>query len=117
MRACHGTVSLPNGLREVRITPQGGTSQRDASIQGEHQLREQAAYERGRQESETALREQLVRQRAELAEFQGGVLESLRQAVPRLVHESEPALTALWLEVAQRIVGGNPVSGGIDEAT
>jgi flagellar assembly protein FliH len=78
--------------------------------------REQAAYERGRHEGENALREQLISQRNEMAALLNGVIESLRNTIPQLVHESESALIQLALESAQKIVAGMPVSPKLVEA-
>lgn len=78
--------------------------------------REQAAFERGVAEGEKRLGEQLLRQRTELLELQNGVLASLRDAVPRVVRQSEAALIQLALEVAQKLVGDLPVSAEMIEA-
>src|SRR5689334_17396279 len=68
--------------------------------------RENAAYERGRREGENALREQLILQRNEMGGILNGVLESLRNAIPQLVNQTEAALIQLALESAQKIVAG-----------
>jgi len=78
--------------------------------------REEAGYQRGRREGENALSEQLVQQRAEIAQLQRGILESLSQAVPQVVTESESALIALALEAAKRIVAGLPINAELVEA-
>ena len=70
----------------------------------------QASYERGKQDGERALSEQLVRQRAELLELQSGVLSSLRHALPQVARDCEQTLVALALEVAQKLVAGMPIS-------
>ena len=72
--------------------------------------REQAAFERGRQDGEHSLSEQLLRQRNETVELQSGVLESLRRAVSQVVQETENALIDVALEAAQKIVAGMPIS-------
>jgi len=72
--------------------------------------REEAAYQRGRHDGENALSEQLIQQRAEIAELQRGILESLSRAVPQVIKESENALVSLALEAAGRIVAGLPIS-------
>ena len=69
-----------------------------------------AAYERGRRDGEEALQEQLLKQRAELLELQTGVLDSLRQAVPKVVHDCENTVVTLAVEAAQRLVAGLPIS-------
>jgi len=78
--------------------------------------REEASYQRGRRDGESALNEQLVRQRAEVAELQRGILESLRQAVPRVIQETETGLMALALEAARRIVAELPISAELVES-
>src|SRR5262249_31972753 len=47
---------------------------------------------------------------------EGGVLDSLRQSVAQVAHEAEQALVALALEVAQKLVGGLPISFEMVEA-
>lgn len=95
-------------LRDVRSQCRQGLSEGEES---ERRLkeREQAAYERGRQDGERALSEQLVRQRGELQELQNGVFDSLRQAVPRLVRESESVLLELAMETARKMVADMPI--------
>jgi len=88
------SVQLPKPPRDVRLATNS----------------ERAAYERGLRDGEATLREQLLTQRNEFLELQRGVLDSLRQAVPQVVHDSESALIALALEAAQRLVAGMPVS-------
>jgi flagellar assembly protein FliH len=78
--------------------------------------RENAAYERGRHEGENALREQLISQRNEMATLLNGVIESLRNTIPQLVHETESALIQLALESSQKIVAGMPVNPKMVEA-
>ncbi len=78
--------------------------------------REQEAYARGQREGEKALSEQMVQQRAELANMQQGILESLRTAVPQVVRETEAALIALALAAAQKLVAGLPINVEMVEA-
>ena len=105
-------ISLTAPLRDVCLT---STASRVENEQRQREA-EQAAYERGRRDAEKALSEQLIQQRGELLELQQGVLASLRNALPQLVHESEQALIELAFEVAQRIVAGIPVSSEMIEA-
>jgi len=77
---------------------------------------ERAAYERGRRDGERALGEQLMQQRAELLELHQGVVESLRNALPRVSQETERTLVELALEAAQRIVAGMPIPPKMVEA-
>ena len=78
--------------------------------------RERAAYERGRREGEKVLGEQLLQQRAELAELQNGILSSLQRALPDVVRESENAVLNLALESAQKIIAGLPINAELVDA-
>ena len=60
--------------------------------------------------------QQLFQQRAELHELMRGVLDSLRQAVPQVVRDTENAMIALSLTVAQKLVAGMPISAAMVEA-
>jgi len=111
-------IQLTQPMRDVRLAWHGaGNSDFERRLRD----REQAAYERGRQDGERVLSEQLVHQRSELLELQRGVFESLRQAVPQVIHDCENALVSLALEVAQKLVAGLPISsemveGAVQEA-
>ncbi len=75
-----------------------------------------AAFDQGRLEGEKSLSEQLMKQRADLHELARGALDSLRQAVPQVIHDTENTLVALALEVAQKLVSNMPVSVPMIEA-
>jgi flagellar assembly protein FliH len=99
-------------LRDVRLTvkpsaPDPAQARRDA---------EQAAYERGQRDAEKALSEQLLQQRNEMLEVHQGVVDSLRNALPQLIKESESALIDLALRAAERVVAGIPVTRQAVEA-
>ena len=76
----------------------------------------QAGYERGRIEGEKALSEQLFKQRGELHELLHGTLNSLRQAVPQVVRDTENTMVSLALEVARKLVLDMPISVAMVEA-
>ena len=78
--------------------------------------REGAAYERGRRDGERALSEQLVQQRNEMSELQRGVVDSLRRALPQVIHEGQNTLIELALASAQKIIAGLPVTPEMVEA-
>jgi flagellar assembly protein FliH len=73
---------------------------------------ERAAYERGRQDAEKSMREQLLTQRSELSAIQRGLFESLRKAVTEVVAQSESLLVELSIEVAGKLVADIPLSPG-----
>jgi flagellar assembly protein FliH len=75
-----------------------------------------AGFEAGRIEGERALGEQLVKQRAEMHELVQGTINSLRQAVPQVIHDSENMVVSLALEVAQKLVSEMPISVPMVEA-
>jgi flagellar assembly protein FliH len=79
--------------------------------------REQAAFENGRRTGESALNEQLLRQRNETIELQRGILESLQTALPKVAHEAESALIDLALASAKKIVADMPVDLAMVENT
>jgi flagellar assembly protein FliH len=113
MKPVFETITLPKPLREVRLKllPEEACAQAQAAVE---QLR--ASYERGRQDAEKALSEQLFQQRSEVHELMGGVLESLRQAVPQIVHDTESTLISLCLSAAQKLVADMPISPALVEA-
>lgn len=51
-----------------------------------------------------------------MAELQQGVLQSLRQAIPGVVRETEQALVTLALEVAGKLISGLPISAEMVQA-
>lgn len=79
-------------------------------------LREREAYERGRQDGERALGEQLLQQRNELLQLQSGVLQSLRNALPTVAQECERTLVQLALEIAGKLVANLPITAADVEA-
>ncbi|HTI70337.1 MAG TPA: FliH/SctL family protein [Candidatus Limnocylindria bacterium] len=78
--------------------------------------RERDAYERGRQEAERSLREQLIQQRSDMQVLQMGVLTALRNAIPEVARTTEDALIILAMEAARRLVGGLEITPGMVEA-
>ena len=108
MNATRQTISLAQSLRDVVLAPPRlAAAEAQESVLHE---REQAAYERGRREAGQTLQEELLRQREEFSRLQSGVLDALKQVVPSVVRDSEQALAALCLEVAQKLVAGLPIS-------
>lgn len=97
-------LSIGNSFRSVRlrgITPVAPSTATEAV--------EKAAYERGRQDGEKGLREQMMVQRTELAALQRGLFESLRQASREVVQQSESLLVELALEIAGKLVAELPL--------
>ena len=113
MKSWSETIQLSQPLRGVG--PLNVTTV-DAAREAGLQEQLQASYERGRIDGEKALSEQLVQQRAELQELLNGVINSLRQAVPQVVHDTEEAMVTLALEIAQKLVAKMPISARMIEA-
>src|SRR5262245_22104343 len=107
------SISLTQPLKSVRFG--AGPAVDDDEMARRLEACERLAAERGRQEGEKALGEQLLRQQSEMLELQQGALESLRRAIPQVVRETEQALTALALEVARKLISGLPVSAEMVE--
>jgi flagellar assembly protein FliH len=103
------TIQLSDVLRDVRSAFSSVTLAETDSAERE-------AYDRGRREGEDALRGQLLDQRKEFLELQRGAIQSLREAVPQVVRDSETALIVLAVEAAQRLIGGLPISAEMVEA-
>jgi flagellar assembly protein FliH len=107
MNSWSETITLPAPLRDAVLAV-------DAASGPSSDWR--AGFEAGRIEGERALGEQLVQQRAELHALISGVLGSLRQAVPQVVHDAENMVVSLALEVAQKLVSEMPISVPMVEA-
>ena len=106
------TIALAEPLHGVRVT----ALPPESALECRARAAEQAAYERGRQDAEKNLGHQLLQQRNELLELQQGVLESLRNAVPEVVQQTEDALIQIALESVKKIVAGIPIESALVEA-
>ena len=106
------TILFDRPLREVSLLAGAPGENWDAMLRG----LQEASYQRGRRDGENSVSEQLIAQRAEIAELQRGVLDSLSKALPQVVKESETALIGLALEAARRIVAGLPIEVEMVEA-
>ena len=107
------TITLPAPLRDaIPAGPPPGMPPMDAALRESWQ----AGYEQGRIEGEKALSGQLLKQRAELDELVHGTLNSLRQAVPQVVRDTENMMVSLALEVARKLVSDMPISVPLVEA-
>jgi len=113
MKPWSETLTLPKPLRHAHLHGGGDEAGADARAAAEEV---RASYERGRREAEEALSRQLFQQRAEMHELMRGVVDSLRQAVPQIVRDTENTLIALSLSVAQKLVAGMPISAAMIEA-
>ncbi len=78
--------------------------------------REEAAYQNGRRDGEKILREQLQAREKEWSGLLNGVVDSLRNTIPRMAQETESALINLALESAQKIIAGLPIEAPMVEA-
>ena len=109
------TISLAKPLRDLRLAsagpgvPPAGEDPYEAELQ--------ARYQRGVADGEKALAEKLFQQRAELHELVQGLLESLRNAVPQVIHDTENSLVSLALTVSRKLVADMPISAAMVEAS
>jgi flagellar assembly protein FliH len=113
MNSWSETVALPRPLRDAR--PAGGGAPLSSEDMREAEL--QARYEMGLADGEKAVAEKLIQQRAELHQLAQGLLESLRQAVPQVIRETENTMVSLALAVSQKLVAGLPISAQMVEAS
>jgi flagellar assembly protein FliH len=117
MNSWFEAIRLPLPLRDVRpaglLTP-AAIAAAGAKAASDELLR--ASYERGRIDGEKALSEQLIKQRNETHAIVNGVVAALREAVPKVIEDSEHMLVALALEVAQKLVADMPISAPMVEA-
>lgn len=102
----HEVISLDAPLRGARVRPLRTL----ADWQSLLDWRRTSALAEGRRAGEQALSEQLLRQRTELKDLHGGVLEGLREAVAQVRKETETELIELAFEVAQKLVAELPIS-------
>jgi len=111
MKPWSETITLPQPLRHVRLKGEAGAEAIQAAEEAAR-----ASYEQGRREAETALSQQLLQQRSEMHDLMRGVLNSLRQAVPQIMRDTENAMIALSLSVAQKLVANIPISAALVES-
>ena len=78
--------------------------------------REDAAYQSGRRDAEKVLREQMQSQQKDWAVLLNGVVDSLKNVMPRMIQETESALMNLALESAQKVVASLPIDVAMVEA-
>jgi flagellar assembly protein FliH len=113
MKPWRENISFSKPLRDIKVVAIGPILQELDRLFKE---REQTGFERGRNEGEKALSEMLVQQRSELQELLNGVIGSMNQAIPQLIHESEPLLIALAAEIAIKLVGEQIISSQMIES-
>jgi len=107
------TILFDQPLRDVRLLAGAPAQDWQQFLRD----REQASFEEGRRAGESALSEQLLRQRNDTIELQRGILTSLQTTLPKVAHEAETALIELALEAAKKIVAGMPVDAAMVEST
>ena len=107
------TILFDQPLREVRLLAGAPAQDWQQFLRD----REQASFEEGRRAGESALSEQLLRQRNDTITLQRGILTSLQTTLPKVAHEAETALIELALEAAKKIVAGMPVDAAMVEST
>lgn len=105
------TILLDEPLRDVRLLSGAPAQDWQQFLRD----REEEAFEKGRRQGESALSEQLLRQRNETIELQRGILAALQNALPRVAHEAEAALIELAFETAKKLIAGLPLDAAMVE--
>jgi flagellar biosynthesis/type III secretory pathway protein FliH len=106
------TITFSPALQEVQLLKQVPAQNWAVYLRE----REDAAYQSGRHDGEKALGQQLAQQRQEMADLVNGVVDSLKQTLPRLIQQTESELINLTLASAQKIVAGLPVEISLVES-
>jgi len=106
-------IQFSKPLRDVQLA---GMAAPAPTAEEQRQAELKASYERGLLAGEKALTEKLLQQRAELNQLAHGLLESLRDAVPQVIRDTEQAMVSLALAVAQKVVADLPISVEMIEA-
>jgi len=106
------SISLHQPLQDVRLLTKAPLQDWQEHLRD----REKTAYEQGRRDGEQSLGEQLLKQRNEMFELQNGVINSLKQMLPKMVLETESALIQLALEAAKKMVAGMKINEKTVEA-
>lgn len=101
------TIKLPARLRDAFPL---GVPPMMQTMDAAQQEAWQAGFEQGRIEGEKSLIDQLFKQRGELQELLQGTLNSLRQAVPQVINDTETMMVSLALDVARKLVSDMPIS-------
>ena len=114
MNSWSETLTLPAPLRDASLDS-AGRNPLDARSPP-RTFRGRPATTRAASTGEKSLSEQLMKQRGELQELLRGTLESLRQAVPQVIRDTENMMVSLALEVARKLVSDMPVSVAMVEA-
>jgi hypothetical protein len=82
------SISLQQPLQDVRLLTKAPVMDWQEHLRE----REKAAYEQGRRDGESASGEQMLQQRNEMTELQTGVVNSLKQMLPQMAHETPKRL-------------------------
>jgi len=92
------TITFSPALQEVQLLKQVPAQNWAVYLRE----REDAAYQNGRRDGEKALGQQLAQQRQEMAGLMNGIVDSLKQTLPRLIQQTESELINLTLASAQK---------------
>ena len=107
-------LTLPKRLQGVLLIDERAKTSEETRPISEEELR--ASYQRGREDAERAISEQLLQQRADLHEVMGGVVTSMRNAIPQMLRDTENTLISLALVAAQKLVADMPISTAMVES-
>src|SRR5687768_17222707 len=112
MKSWSKTIEVGHALTQVQLASPAtrSTCQSNPLEELRNAEREKLAYQRGREEGQRELSNQILQQRSEIQAVQHGVLQSLQNVIPELIHQSEPMLIELAVEVARKLVAEMPIS-------
>jgi flagellar assembly protein FliH len=105
------TIRFTRPLADVVMTTLTGAEYSNGSSASPQDTDQwKSAYEQGKIDGEKSLGEQLLKQRSELHELMNGLVDSLRNAVPQVIRDTESMVVSIALEIAQKLVGEMPIS-------
>ncbi|MDX1952347.1 MAG: FliH/SctL family protein [Verrucomicrobiota bacterium] len=99
------TIKFHQPLKAARVTGSW-----NLEVENRIKSRESASYQKGMQDGQRSLGEQLLAQRSDLIQLQSGILGSLKNAVPQVAKQCEEHLITLTVQLVERIVGAAAVS-------
>ena len=113
MNSWSETIALP---RPCATPAWPGRRPRRAPAEDLRQAELDARYQRGLADGEKALTRKTAPAARRTAGIGAGLLESLRQAVPQVIRDTENTMVSLALAVSQKLVADLPISSAMVEA-
>ena len=105
-------IRFAEPLREARVRAGTETYVSPGEARAQHEERYRAGFEAGQK----SLSEEIVRQRAQLAEVQHNIFRSIERVMPNLAARCEKDLVTLAMEAARQVVQEMPICAVTIEA-